>query len=158
MKKIFALSFYLISTATMANYFERYEVIDANTSNMYNCAKAMVRTQNTNFYKTYKKTHYVMFCTIISGLLNLGLNFLLIPKYGYVAAAVTTLLSYAVLMIMIIFISRKFFVWEFPFKTLGKALCASAFMGIIIYSIGNNLFPLGLGSLIFCIIQFNFIF
>ena len=42
----------------------------------------------------YKKTNFVMYSIIASGLLNLGLNFLLVPKYGYVAAAITTLISY----------------------------------------------------------------
>jgi O-antigen/teichoic acid export membrane protein len=45
-----------------------------------------------------------MYSIIASGLLNLGLNFLLVPKYGYVAAAITTLISY----IFFIFINDIF--------------------------------------------------
>ena len=86
----------------------------------------------------YKKTHLSMICIIASGLLNLGLNFLLIPKYGYMAAAVTTLISYAFLLVLMIFVSRRFFVWEFPFKSLGKISCASAVMGLVIYYVGNS--------------------
>jgi len=44
---------------------------------------------------------------IASGLLNLGLNFLLIPKYGYVAAAITNLISY-------IFFQEKYPFGNFP--------------------------------------------
>ena len=87
----------------------------------------------------YKKTHLSMICIIASGLLNLGLNFLLIPKYGYMAAAVTTLISYAFLLVLMIFVSRQFFVWEFPFKSLGKAACASAVMGLVVYYMDNSL-------------------
>ncbi len=87
----------------------------------------------------YKKTYLSMFCVISSALLNLGLNFLLIPKYGYKAAAITTLVSYATLLVLEIVISRRFFVWKFPFRTLGKATCASGVMGIMVYLIGSSL-------------------
>ncbi|MCK4252019.1 polysaccharide biosynthesis C-terminal domain-containing protein [candidate division WOR-3 bacterium] len=87
----------------------------------------------------YKKTGFIAFSIVTSGLLNLGLNFLLIPKYGYMAAALTTLVSYAFLLFLMIITSRRFFVWEFPFKTLVKVSLASAIMGGIVYPIGNNL-------------------
>jgi len=96
----------------------------------------------------YKKTHFIMFCVVVSGLFNLGLNFLLIPKYGYIAAAVTTLLSYVLLLVLVIFVSRRFFVWEFPFKSLAKAICASSVMGIAVYHVGNSLTSSTLSNLI----------
>ncbi len=82
----------------------------------------------------YKKTTPVMLCIIASGLLNIGLNILLIPKYGYMAAAVTTLVSYAFLLLLIIIISRRFFVWPFPFTSLLNATIASLIMGGVMYS------------------------
>ena len=87
----------------------------------------------------YKKTHLSMICIIASGLLNLGLNFIYIPKYGYMAAAATTFVSYAFLLLSVIFVSRRFFVWVFPFKSLGKISCASIVMGVVVYYIGNSL-------------------
>lgn len=87
----------------------------------------------------HKKTHFIMFCVIVSGILNIALNFLLIPKYGYIAAAITTLISYSLLLILMIFLSRRFFIWDFPFRTLGKVICASAIMGIVVYYIVNGL-------------------
>jgi len=86
-----------------------------------------------------KKTYINMFCVTLSGILNLGLNFLLIPKYGYIAAAFTTLISYAFLLCLMIIVSRRFFLWEFPFKSLAKAICASSVMGIAVCHIGNSL-------------------
>ncbi len=50
----------------------------------------------------YKKTRFIMIFTITSGILNLLLNFIFIPKYGYMVAAFSTLLSYAFLLIQII--------------------------------------------------------
>jgi len=87
----------------------------------------------------YKKTSFIMFAIVASGLMNLGLNFLFIPKYGYMAAAITTLISYAFLLFIMIFGSRRIFIWNFPFKSLINSTCASAIMGIVVYYIGNSL-------------------
>jgi O-antigen/teichoic acid export membrane protein len=53
---------------------------------------------NYAFYE--KKTKYIAAITIITGVLNVLLNYLLIPKFGYVAAAWTTLISYIVLFLL----------------------------------------------------------
>jgi O-antigen/teichoic acid export membrane protein len=96
----------------------------------------------------YKKTSPIMFCIVVAGILNLSLNFLFIPKYGYMAAAVTTLVGYAILLILMIIVSRKVFIWEFPFKSLEKITCASVVMGAVIYLMGNILTSSTLLSLI----------
>lgn len=49
---------------------------------------------NIEFY--FEKKQYVLLSSIISAILNLILNFIFIPRYGYVAAAYTTLTSYFV--------------------------------------------------------------
>jgi len=48
----------------------------------------------------YKKTLLISIITIASGILNIGLNYLLIPKFGYMVAAYTTLISYFVLFLL----------------------------------------------------------
>lgn len=87
----------------------------------------------------FKKTNFIAISIILSGLLNLFLNFLFIPKYGYFAAAITTLISYAFLLALMIIFSRRFFIWKFPFNSLLKVSCASAIMGIVVYYVGNSL-------------------
>lgn len=47
-----------------------------------------------------KKTYMIAVLTIIAGSINVGLNYLLIPKYGYQVAAWTTLISYASLLLL----------------------------------------------------------
>lgn len=89
----------------------------------------------------YKRTDFIMFSIIAAGLLNLGLNFLLVPRYGYLAAALTTLISYVFLLLLMIVTSRRLFIWKFPFKSLAKVTCASTIMGVIVYYIGNSLTP-----------------
>jgi O-antigen/teichoic acid export membrane protein len=87
----------------------------------------------------YKRTNIITYAVVGAGLLNIGLNFLLVPEYGYIAAAATTFVSYAFLLMLMIIVSRRFFVWKFPFKSLGKITCASVVMGAVIYPVGNSL-------------------
>ena len=87
----------------------------------------------------HKRTDLLMLCYLGSVVLNVALNFIYIPKYGYMAAAGTTFVSYAFLLLSAIFVSRRFFVWEFPFRSLGKVICASGVMGAVVYPVGNNL-------------------
>ena len=95
----------------------------------------------------YKKTNLVMIAIITAGLLNLGLNVLLIPRYSYMAAATTTLIGYAILLSMMIIGSRKYFVWRFPFKSFGKIALSSGVMSAVVYPIGNSLTSSTLASL-----------
>jgi len=86
-------------------------------------------------FALYKKTKFTMFIIAASGLLNLVLNFLLIPKYGYMAAAITTLFSYVVLFLLMCIFSRRFFVWDFPYKSLIRVCFSSLVMGGAVYFI-----------------------
>jgi len=86
----------------------------------------------------YKKTSFVTITIVSSGLLNLFLNFLFVPKYGYFAAAITTLVSYAFLLFLVIVFSLHLFPWQFPFRSLAKVTIASAIMGIAVYFIGGR--------------------
>ena len=51
---------------------------------------------NIEFY--YKKQKYIAFGTIIACIINIVLNYIFIPKYGYISAAYTTLIGYMCLM------------------------------------------------------------
>ena len=126
----------LIGILTSPEYYEGYRIIPLVTLG------AFFRGLQRSFQAGplfYKRTDFIMFSIIASGLLNLGLNFLLIPQYGYMAAAITTFISYVFLLILMIGVSRYLFIWEFPFKSLAKVVCASAIMGIVVYHIGSSL-------------------
>lgn len=50
---------------------------------------------NVEFY--YEKRFLTMYSSVIAALINIGLNFIFIPIYGYIAAAFTTILCYILL-------------------------------------------------------------
>jgi O-antigen/teichoic acid export membrane protein len=78
----------------------------------------------------HHKTGAITVALVIAGVLKVILNILFVPQYGYFAAAVTTLVCYAVSMCLIIWFSRRVFVWRFPYGSLCKVAAASAMMGI----------------------------
>lgn len=53
---------------------------------------------NIEFY--HKKSWWIALATIIASSTNVCLNYLLIPKFGYIAAAYTTLISHIILIVM----------------------------------------------------------
>ena len=64
-------------------------------------------TLYVNIEHFHKKTKGITFNTVIAALTNIILNSLLIPKYGYVAAAFTTLASYLVSFVLHSYKSKK---------------------------------------------------
>ena len=58
-----------------------------------------------------KRTDVFFRISLLAGAINVGLNLLLIPRFGYIAAAMTTFVSSAVQMLATIFVSRRFVAW-----------------------------------------------
>ena len=64
-------------------------------------------TLYVNIEHFHKKTKGITFNTVVAAITNVILNYLLIPEYGYVAAAFTTLISYLVSFILHAYKSKK---------------------------------------------------
>ena len=73
-----------------------------------------------------KKTTYIMFGTMVAAVINLITNYIFIKRYGYIAAAYTTLFSYVCFVVLHIIISRKLVgFYVIPMKWIAL-LCGSA--------------------------------
>ena len=66
-----------------------------------------IYTHYVNIEMHLKKTKFVSQGTIFAAITNIILNAIFIPKFGYVAAAYTTLASYLMLLIVHFFITRR---------------------------------------------------
>lgn len=86
--------------------------------------------------ETYlKKQIFIAFGTIIATLSNIVLNFLLIPKFGYIAAAYTTLISYIILFgVHFLVVLRYKRTWWYDTKfILLYSICSLAFLAISLF-------------------------
>jgi len=84
--------------------------------------------------KLLKCTRAIMFWITVSGVLNIVLNWWLLPLYDYKIAAVNTFVCYIVLCIGQASSARRKFHWPFPWLTTLRCSLAAAFMagGILV--------------------------
>jgi O-antigen/teichoic acid export membrane protein len=82
-----------------------------------------------------KKTQAIAANQIAAALLNVGLNLLLIPRYGFVVAGITTLAGYLALFVLQSLASRRYLTWRFPVKSLRNILAATTLMGALAYGV-----------------------
>jgi O-antigen/teichoic acid export membrane protein len=78
---------------------------------------------------------------IVAASTHIGLQLLLVPRFGYVAAAISTLIGYTVLLALQTLASRPHLTWRFPFDTLRNVIVASVAMGLVargVYGIFSN--------------------
>ncbi len=76
-----------------------------------------------------KKTQYHMVLGVLAAVINVGLNYLLIPSYGMVGAAITTLVSSVIYAVSAFLVSQKLYYVSYDLKAFLKILIVTA--GII---------------------------
>lgn len=81
----------------------------------------------------HKKTKRIMANTLTAAAANLVLNLVLVPRFGYIAAAVDTIIAYAVLLTLTTLQSRHYMRLMPPWGQLGRVACASAGMGLAMW-------------------------
>lgn len=70
--------------------------------------------------------------TVVSAIVNVGLNFILMPTIGMIGAAITTVIAELVNCMMQMLFSKPFFDWRtLELKPIASCICGSAFIGII---------------------------
>ena len=79
-----------------------------------------------------KKTKIIGVIWIITAIINLGLNIIIVPHFGILGAAVTTLVAYALAFVLTLFYSVKFFKFDFDLPFIFKSVIASVLMSFII--------------------------
>ncbi len=90
----------------------------------------------SNILVYYKKTTYIMYASIIAAVANIILNYLFIGKFGYMAAAYTTLFSYIILAILE-------FLWAENFDKKNNKAESSLYDN-------KTLLLLSIGTVVFC--------
>lgn len=80
-----------------------------------------------------EKTRMLMIIAILSALLNLILNLFFVPKYGYIAAAYTTLFGYLFYLVLIYTQTRREVRWEIETAPAAFALISSLLSYAITY-------------------------
>lgn len=98
------------------------------------CFCQFIYTMFVNIEQLLKKTAYMAYASVSAAVLNYVLNLVFIPKYGYIAAAYTTLIGYFWLLILhmliVCFIGCKN---VYDYKFIGLMI-----VSVVVVSIGIN--------------------
>lgn len=130
------LSKNIVQIMTGSHYHQGYTVLPFIALSIYFLGFA--HRFGESFVLT-KNTKYIMFIILAGAVINIILNFIFVPIYGYFAAAVTTLIGYLIMLVLYIYFSRKFLKWSFPISSLVKSVLASLIMGFVVYFVITNL-------------------
>ena len=80
-----------------------------------------------------KKTGFVSFSTLTAALLNVGLNVLLIPRYGMAGAAMAAVMSYAYSFVLVFYFSQKHYPIKYEYTRIAKT-CSLA-LGVFLIAL-----------------------
>ncbi|WP_288604157.1 oligosaccharide flippase family protein [uncultured Phocaeicola sp.] len=91
-----------------------------------------------NIEHYYKKTPYITVNTIIAAASNIVLNYIFIPKYGYIAAAYTTLASYLISFVLHSRYARKLEPNLYPLRQFMEPIIHLLTVTVIFYAFKNQ--------------------
>lgn len=93
------------------------------------------------WYKVTDKTRYGAFISIVGAIITIGINFVFIPKYGYMASATATLLAYGTMMVLSYYFGRSRYPIPYNFRKILFYLGTSIlFSALSFYVFDRNLY------------------
>lgn len=91
-----------------------------------------IASLNNQILMLVKKTKITGNIWLAAALLNLGLNFIFIPRFGILGAAFTTLLAYLFALVLTFYFSSKELTFEIDWKFIIKSIFSSTLMVLFI--------------------------
>lgn len=76
--------------------------------------------------KLREKTGVMLLLVTICCVVNIILNLVFVPKYGYFAAAVTTMASHAMYPVMVYFVTKRYLAWVIPWRSIANIIVSGA--------------------------------
>ena len=139
----------LLSTQDIANKGHLIIPIIALSTLLYGA-----NTVNTSRLSLVKKTKNIGTVWITAGLTNLILNIAIVPHWGIIGAAVTTLITYTLVFVVMTYLSGLEFGFDPDLVFICKSIVSAAVMCFFLIIIN----PSGTFALIFSVILGSFIF
>lgn len=126
------LAFPFVALLTAPAYYEGYRIVGFVAFSSFAWGLSNIAMMGMLIKK---KAHRVGANNIAAASTHIGLQLLLVPRFGYVAAAISTLIGFTVLLVLNTLASRPHLAWQFPFSTLRNAIAASVVMGLAAWGI-----------------------
>ena len=101
--------------------------------------------------KLIKKPKYILYSLIIASLINCGYNAIFIKIYGVTASAHSSIISYIVYNILLVYYSRRYYDLQLDFRYILKTVLATGVTFLLATLLMNTW---GITNLMIFIIQF----
>ena len=109
------------------------------------------------WYKVTDRTKFGAYISIVGAVLTLFVNIFFIPKYGFKASAIATLIAYFFMMVASLILGRKYYPIPYNFFKIGVVFCLSILFSILhFYSFRENYLIGGAFILIMSLVILNF--
>ena len=76
---------------------------------------------------------------LVCALVNVGLNLLLVPPYGYFGAGIATMVSFALYPVLVYWVTRRYLPWLIPWRSIRNIVAASIAAGGFWWLVGPDL-------------------
>ena len=159
--KIYRYSFFIsLSSITILSIFTNNILFFLTTPSYYSAYKVIPFLLLSGLFSFFgnlflglsivKKTKIIAYISIISALLNIGLNFLLIPYFGIIGASVSTMVSTCVIFLIQLYFSQKHYFIPLNYKSyLLLFLISIVFISSnYLLKIGNSYISIGVNTLL----------
>jgi O-antigen/teichoic acid export membrane protein len=99
------------------------------------------------------RSRLLLIANVIAVIVNIGFNLLVIPRWSYLGAAMVTILTEALVLLVQSIIISKYIKVQIPWAVVGRTLVAVFIMAAIIYPLRNSnlLYGVAVGAIVFCI-------
>jgi O-antigen/teichoic acid export membrane protein len=86
-------------------------------------------------FELAKKSNYIAFIALFAGIINIVLNIIFIPHFGYFGASVSCFIAYLIYVICATVFVKKFLPWHIPFHSIARIAGTSIFIGLGLFVI-----------------------
>ena len=118
-------------------YYEGIYLIPALVTGYYGLFICLICSHIELFYN---KNKFITFITLISATINIGLNYIFIPKFGYMAAAYTTYLGYFIMLLLHSFNIKRLKLSKFiNLKFMISMFVFNSFIGMCALGLYNSI-------------------
>jgi O-antigen/teichoic acid export membrane protein len=126
------LAFPFVALLTVPDYYEGSRIVGFVAFSSFTWGLANIAMMGIAIKK---KAGRIGANQMIAAFTHVGLMLLLVPRFGYVAAAISTLIGYTVLLVLQTLASQPHLAWRFPLSTLRNVMAASVAMGLAAWGI-----------------------
>jgi len=138
------LAFPFVALLTAPEYYEGAKIVDVVVFSSFVLGLANIAILGLAIKQRARQLGAIQ---IVAAALHVALQLLFVPRFGYVASAISTLIGYTALLVMQTLASRPYLTWRFPVTTLRNVSAASLVMGLVVWAVygmsgaGNGVSP-----------------